>query len=147
MLEVGEIKVEEEDFFGAKRLINICDVDVNSRRISGLIQVKKGLKYLIGYFDYIVKPLIVTILKMTRYAKRIDDNELMLLCINDEKLLGKYKDTWNKIGKLKGVGLTAFQVHDDNYVKYKIKTYGKKLITDFDDQEVTDNGIKWKCSN
>ena len=65
MLEVGEIKVEEEDFFGAKRLINICDVDVNSRRISGLIQVKKGLKYLIGYFDYIVKPLIVTILKMT----------------------------------------------------------------------------------
>ena len=65
MLEVGEIKVEKEDFFGAKKHINICDVDVNSRRISGLIQVKKGLKYLIGYFDYIVKPLIVTILKMT----------------------------------------------------------------------------------
>ena len=58
--------------------------------------------------------------KMSGYAKtfKVVDkiNKLMSFCIDDEKLLEKYKAVWNKTEDLKNVKLNALAVYDDRYV-------------------------------
>ena len=42
-------------------------------------------------------------------------------CIDEEKLLEKYKTVWNKIEHLKNFKLNAFLVYDVRYIKAKKK--------------------------
>ena len=51
--------------------------------------------------------------------------------IDDEKLLEKYKAIWTKIEDLKNTKLNALPVHDDRYIKTKIRTYSTKVHTNF----------------
>ena len=41
------------------------------------------------------------------------NKELMSFCIDDEKLLEKYKAIWTKIEDLKNIKLNALLVYDD----------------------------------
>ena len=59
------------------------------------------------------------------------NNKLMSLCINDEKLLEKYKANLTKIEDLKNIELNILPVYDDRYIKSKIRTYGDKIYTNF----------------
>ena len=56
---------------------------------------------------------------MSGYAKTLKvkkgDNKLMSFCIDDEKLLEKYKAIWTKIEDLKNIELNALRVYDDSY--------------------------------
>ena len=52
----------------------------------------------------------------------------MSFCIDDQKLLEKYKAVWTKIEDLKNIKLNALPVYDDRYIKAKTKTYGDKVI-------------------
>ena len=47
------------------------------------------LKYLIGYSDDIIRPLLLILPKLSGYAKTFKDknNKSMSLCIDDSKLL------------------------------------------------------------
>ena len=45
----------------------------------------------------------------------------MSFCIDDGKLLEKYKAIWTKIEDLKKIELNALQVDDDRYIKTKNK--------------------------
>ena len=56
------------------------------------------------------------------------NNKLMLFCINDEKLLGKYKA---KIRDLKDIEWNALPIYDERYTKTKTRTYGNKVYTNF----------------
>ena len=51
----------------------------------------------------------------------------MSFCINDEKLLEKYKTIWTKTEDLRNIELNALPVYDDRYIKTKIRTYGDKV--------------------
>ena len=53
----------------------------------------------------------------------------MYFCIDDEKLLEKYKAIWNKIGDFKNIELNTLPVYGDRYIKIKIRTYGDKVYT------------------
>ena len=44
-------------------------VDVNNIVISKLIETKTNSKYLIGYLDKLIRPLILILLKMSGYVK------------------------------------------------------------------------------
>ena len=99
--------------------------------ISKLIETKTNCKYLIGYLDKAIKPLILILLKMSGYVKifKVKDkyNKLMYLGINHEKVLEKYKAIWTKFEGLKNIELNTLAVYDDRYIKIKIKTYGDKV--------------------
>ena len=41
----------------------------------------------------------------------------MYFCIDDEKLLEKYKAIWTKIEDFKNIKLNALPVYDDRYIK------------------------------
>ena len=83
--------------FGEKK-ISKKSWDVNV--ISKLIKTKTNSMYLIRVkFDEAIRPLVLTMTKMSRYVKafKVQDgnkdqnNILMYFCIDDEKLSNKYK--------------------------------------------------------
>ena len=73
--------------------------------ISKLLKTKTNSKYLIGYLDKAIRPLVLIMPKMSGYVKTFKvkkgNNKLMSLPINDKKLLEMYKAIWIKIEGLK----------------------------------------------
>ena len=51
------------------------------------------------------------------------NNISMPLCIDNDKLLEKYKAIWTKVKGLQNIKLNVLLVFDDRYIKTKIKTY------------------------
>ena len=88
MLRFGKIKVAKEEFYSAKKSINIWDVDVNNIVISKLIEMKSNSKYFIGYLDEVIIPLVL-ILSKDKGGDKNKNNRLMSLNIDDDKLLEK----------------------------------------------------------
>ena len=83
---------------------------------------------------------------MSGYAKKFKIKEgnkkLMSFCIDDEKLLEKYRAIWTKIEDLKNVKLIAFPVYDDRYIKTKTRTFGDKVYTNFRGLNVPEDDIE-----
>ena len=125
MLRFGETKVAKGKFYGTKKTINIWDVNVNNIVISKLVEIKTNSKYLIGYLDKYIRPLILIWPKMNGYLKTFNvkdtdkdkNNKFTSFCIDDEKLLEKYKTIKTKTEDLKNIKLNALFVYDDKYIK------------------------------
>ena len=90
MLRFGEREIAKDKLYAAKKSLKISNVHVDNIVISKLVKIKTNSKYLIGYADKAVRPLVW-----------IKPNVLMSFRIHDEKLLEKYKVTWTKIQDLK----------------------------------------------
>ena len=71
MLRFGKIKVAKEKFYGAKKPIKIWDVNVDNIVISKLIERNNNSKYLIGYLDEVIKPLLLILPKMSGYVRHL----------------------------------------------------------------------------
>ena len=92
-----------------------------------------------GYSGKVIRLLVLKLPKMHGYVKTFkvkngnkdENNKVMSLRINDDKLLEKYKTIWTKIEGLKNIELHALPVYDDRYIKNKIRTYGDKVHTTF----------------
>ena len=69
MLRFGETKVSKEIFYGAKKPINIWDVNVDNIVVSKLIKTNNNSKYLIGHLDEVIKQLVLILPKMSGYIK------------------------------------------------------------------------------
>ena len=83
---------------------------------------------------------------MSGYVKAFKDedenNELISFCIDDEKLLEKYKAIWNKIEDLRNIELNYLPTYNGRYTKTKIRTYGNKVYTYFRDLNVLEDDIE-----
>ena len=83
---------------------------------------------------------------MSGYVKtfKVKDksNKLMSFCLDDEKLLEKYKAIWTKIEDLKNIELNALSAYEDRYIKSKIRTYGYKVYTNVCGLNVIEDDIK-----
>ena len=105
MMKLREKEITKEKFYAGKRPINIWDINVDNIVISKLVKTKTNSKYLIRYLEKAIRPLVLIIPKMSGYIKTIKvkegDNKLMSFCLDDEKLLEKYKVIWTKIEDLK----------------------------------------------
>ena len=99
MSRFGETKVTKEQFHAAKNPLKIWNDILDNVVISKLIETKNNFKYLIGYLDKTIGPLVLIMPKMSGYVKtfKVKDgdknknNKLMSLCVDDEKLLEKYQ--------------------------------------------------------
>ena len=78
---------------------------------------------MIGYLDKTIRTLVLKMDKISRYVKTFNvkegNNKLMFFCIDDEKLLEKYKVIWTKIEDLENIKLNTSPVYDDRYRKIK----------------------------
>ena len=108
MLWFDKIKVAIEYFCGSQKPIKIWDVDVNNLVISKLVEIKYNSKYLIGYLDEFIRPLVLLFPNMsgdfkTFKGKDRDNNKneaLRSLRLDDDRLLEKYKTIRIKIKDL-----------------------------------------------
>ena len=64
-------------------------------------------------------------------VRKDNNNKLVSFCIDDEKLLEKYKAIRSKIEDLKSIELNALPVYDEKCIKTKTKTYDDKVYTNF----------------
>ena len=69
MFRFGEKKVTKEKFYVAKKPVKIWYVNVDNIVISKLIETKTNSKYLIGYSDKAIRPLVLVTPKMSGYFK------------------------------------------------------------------------------
>ena len=60
-----------------KKSINIWDVIIDNIVISKLIETKTYSKYLIGYVDKVIKPLVLILSKKSRYFQtfKVEDGD------------------------------------------------------------------------
>ena len=99
ILRFGKTKVGKEEFYRAKYLIKVWDVDVNNVVISKSIEKKNNFKHLIGFLHEVIRPLVLILPKTSGYVKTFKDkgrnesknNKLMSLRIDDDKLLENMK--------------------------------------------------------
>ena len=78
------IKKLQKKLFAAKSPIKNFDINVDNIIIS---KTKTQFKYLIGYLDKMIRPLVLITTKMSRYIKTIKlkegNNKLMSFCVDD----------------------------------------------------------------
>ena len=73
------------------------------------METKNNSKYLMGYLDQVIRPLVLILPKMSEHVKIFKDegedknrkNKLLSLRIDGDNLLQKYKTIWTKIGDSK----------------------------------------------
>ena len=115
MLRFGKRKVAKEKFYGQKIqwMFGIL--------ISKLVETKTNSRYLIGYLDKLIKPLVLVLSKISgnvkifkvKHGDKDKSNKFMFFRIDDEKLLEKYKTIRTKIKDLKNTELNALIVYDN----------------------------------
>ena len=88
MLRFGETKVIKEKFYAPKNLIKICDANVDNTVISKLAKIKTNSKYLIGYLDKVIRPLVLIMPKMSGYVQtfKVKEEDNKLISIDDVNL-------------------------------------------------------------
>ena len=105
--------------------IKIGNYNVDNIVYSKLVKTKTNSKYLIGVkLDKVIRPLVLIMPKISGYVKTFKvkerdkdkNNKLMSFCINDQKLLEKYKAIWTEIKNLRNIELNALPVYDDRYI-------------------------------
>ena len=93
-------------------------VNFNNIVISKLVEAKNNFKYLLGYLNIVIRPLVLILPKMIGYVETCKDkggdkikiNKLMSLRIDDNNLLKKCKTIWYKIEDLQNIELDALPV-------------------------------------
>ena len=75
---------------------------------------------------------------------KVDDknNKLIYYCIDNEKLLEKYKAIWTKSKDFKNIQLNILPVYDDRYIKTKIRTYSNKVYSNFCGLNVPEDDVE-----
>ena len=122
-MKFGEIKAVQEEIYGGKMPIRIIRINVDNTIILKLAETKNNSKYLIGYLDDVIRPLVLVLPKLSGYLKtfngRDKNNKLISLRVDDDMLFEKYKTIWIKIEDFKNIELDALPAYDDRYLKTK----------------------------
>ena len=84
---------------------------------------------------------------MTGYARKFDENATMSFIVKDKQLLKKYTKIWETIEGLMKINFESKPVYgdDDKYIKTKIKTYEKSIITNFHNKKMPKEKASCKC--
>ena len=134
-MKFGKTAIEREELYAVIKPIKNWYVNVDNIVISKLAKTKTNCKYLIGYLDKDIRPLVLVMPKMSEHIKLFEiedkDNKLMSFRIDGDKLFEKYKAISTKIEDLKNIELNDLPVYDDRYIKTKVGTYSYKVYTNF----------------
>ena len=117
--------------------------------MSKIVETKTNFKYLIGYLDKAIRPLVLMVPKMSGHVQTFkvkdgdkNENKLMSFHIDDENFLEKHKTIWIKIEVLKNIEWNALPVYDDRYIKANIRTYSNKVYTNFCGLNVPEDDVE-----
>ena len=143
-------KNKKSDFYKNKKINKIDDINVNNILVSKKepYGTKNSFKYFIGYNDNdIIRPLCIRLSQMTGYVRKFNENSTMSFRVKDKQLLKNYNKIWEKVEKLMKIDFESKPVYgdDDKYIKTKIKTYEKNIITNFHNKKMPKEKASCKC--
>ena len=147
-LKFDNVEVNKKEFHASKQSIALNLVNVNQILICDKFKHSdSGIKYFIGYRDDdIVKPLYIILPQMNGYIKYFDNGgKNMSLMIEDDSVLAKYTDFWNKIKEIKGKKFHSNPVYDEKYKKAKVKDFNGVVNTNFLGNEPPKEGVHYTC--
>ena len=101
-------------------------------------------KYLCGYLNNdVIQPISVILPQMNGYIEYFDNGGKNITFVTDnEKVYGKYNETWEIIRKLLKVKFTVNPVRDDKYLVAKLKIFNRINRTTFNNNNKNNIPIK-----
>ena len=63
----------------------------------------------------------------------------------DDNVLVKYNDTWNKIKEIEVIKFHSNPVYDEKYIKVKVKNFNGVVNTNFLSNQVPKEGVHYTC--
>ena len=84
---------------------------------------------------------------MIGYVKHFGSNKTLPFNVNDDRLLKNYTKIWGRVNILTNIEFDSEPVYGDNdkYIKAKIKSYGDKVITNFQGKKIPTENVSYKC--
>ena len=96
--------------------------------------------------DNVIRPLCIILPQMSRYIKYFDNGgKNMSFLIENESVYLKNKEVWNKMKKLLNTRFHSQPIHDDKYIKTKVKTFGEVINTSFSENKVPKERSHYIC--
>ena len=134
-------KANKSNFYRNKKPFDIGEIGVYKTLVSQKESYGKkvSLKYFIGCNDNdVIKPMCIKLPQMIGYVKHLDNNKTMSFKASENKLLKKYTKIWERVSNLINIKFDSEPVYGDNdkYIKTKINSYGDKVNTNFQGNEI-----------
>ena len=106
-----------------------------------------GFKYFIGHKeDHIAKPLCTILSQMSGYIKYFENGgKNMSFLIKDDNVLVKYTEISNKIKKALNIKFHSMLVHDEKYIKAKVREFNGAIKTNFLGNEIPKENVDYTC--
>ena len=122
-LKFDNIRADKKEFHKTKQPINLDSINIDQIVVSDKFKHSDGgFKYFIGYKGEIVKPLFITLPRVTGYIKYFEnDGKNMSFVITDDDLLDKYNEIWDKIKDTLSIKFYSTSVYDEKYIKVKVR--------------------------
>ena len=144
-INFNDKKIRKSNFYKNKKINNIEDIDVDNI----LVSKKEPYGTLLDIMIMILldHPLCIKLPQMTGYISKFNENLTMSFRVKDKQLLKNYNKIWEKVEKLMKIDFESKPVYgnDDKYIKTKIKTYEKSIITNFHDKKTPKEKASCKC--
>ena len=139
-LKFGENVVNKKDFHASKQVIALNSVESSKILVSDKFKLSDDdCKFFIGYLhdNDVIKPSCIFLPQMNGYIKYFDNGRKnMSFLIEDERVYLKYNKIWNKVKKLLNIKFQSQPIHDNKYIKTKVKTFDEAIKTHFSDNKV-----------
>ena len=92
-------------------------------------------------------PLCILLHQMIGYVKQFNSYKTISFKVSDNKLFKKFKKIWEKVSNLLNIESDSESVYGDvdKYIKTKIKMYGDKVNTYFQDKNVPKESASYQC--
>ena len=144
-INFNDKKIRKSNFYKNKKINNIEDIDVDNI----LVSKKEPYGTLLDIMIMILldHPLCIKLPQMTGYISKFNENLTMSFRVKDKQLLKNYNKIWEKVEKLMKIDFESKPVYgdDDKYIKTKIKTYEKSIITNFHNKKTPKEKASCKC--
>ena len=148
-LVFNDVEMSKKEFYDAKKAIPLNLVDVGNIVVSNKVtNNNETSKYFIGYLNGIneINPLLIILPQMSGYIKYFENGgKNISFKIKDDNFYVKYTQIWNKIKELLGVKFYSEPIHDDKYIKVKVKTFIEKINTFFTGNSSPKEKIEYIC--
>ena len=82
---------------------------------------------------------------MCTYRRDFDETKYMSFLVKDDELLEIYNKIWEKIKNSFKEEFGSEPMYNEKYLKAKIKSYNRKIDTNFHNNEISNEGSQFTC--
>ena len=139
-IKFGDKEIDKKNkLYSSKKAILLDSVDLSKIVVSSRWKLNDTTyKYFCGYLNNdVVKPLYVILPQMNGYINYFDNGGKNMSFVTDDKdVYEKYDEIWNVVKGLLKLKFAASPTRDDNYIIAKLKTFTKKNIATFNNNNI-----------